>query len=430
MSDAVPIPSPSDFGTLEELECRGRLVFLRTDPSLVTEVAATEMPIPTTQTAEGPVAAVPTGGEASTAARNILGPGACATTLKRLLELEARVIVATHLTGREFADEGLTSMEELGMRLSEQLRVEVLMPDECLGDAVKMVTGDLRDGQVCLLPDLLSHPGEASGDEGFARALASYCDSYVGDAIAASHLQYASLTRLPRLCARRALGLNARAELSAIQTWLSGSAAPRLLIVGGRLFSQKIELLDELLTRVHTLHLTGGVANTVLAATGRNLGETPIEQKYLARARSFLTRARDLGVKVSLPVDVRVRKAGRIEQFDVAEVPQEAVVIDLGPASIAALESNIVRARGMLAWGPGGCLSTAEGTTSTLALLKLANRAGGPRLLLGEALRQFTLKQSPETFAGAGWVITGSVAAKCGLAQGSLPGIEALRASP
>lgn len=405
MNDAVPVPKPSDFGTLEELECRGRLVFLRTDPSMVSLAV----------------------GDSTESSSSPMARGLCSATLRRLLDLEARVIVATHLSGQQLADEGLSSLEEFGMRLSEQMRIEVLMPDDCLGDAVKMVTGDLREGQVCLLPDLLSNPGEAPGEEGFARALSQYCDSYVGDAFAASHLKYSSLTRLPHLCGRKALGLNARRELSAIQGWLSPDATPRLLIVGGQHFSEKIGLIDELLSRVQSLHLTGGVANTVLAATGTTLGTTAIQEQSLARARSLLLRARDLGVKVTLPIDARVQGAAGSEIVDIADVPSDAAVMDIGPASVAALQAIMRRSSGMLIWGPAGRISATDGQASTLALLESAGTARGPRLVLGQALRKFTLEQPESAYSGIDWVITGSEAAKEGLTQGSLPAIEALR---
>ncbi len=406
-----PAPSLSGFGTLQDLQCRGRLVFLRADPSLAT--------VSRTQPAVEPEP----GGEPPTepGAQPPAEPG---PTLVELLKMQARVVVGTHLTGDLERDEGMKSIEQLGLALSESLQVEVLVPDEHHGEALKMIAADLRPGQICLLPNLLDHPGEASADEGFARALATFVDSYVGDAFGASHERYATTTILPRLCARSALGEQARRELLAARAWLAHEAAPRLAIIGGDDLAGKMSVIDSLLPRLDTLCLTGGPATTMLAAS--TAAGAKAEQLALARALS--SRCRDRGIRLVLPSDLRVRAAGADEARVVtpATASLRDTVEDIGPESEAQLAEEIAKAGGALLWGPCGRVELEAGRTATRSLLEGAGRGRGPSLLVGGALRKLCLRE-PALAAAADLASTGSRALLTLLGGGQLPGIEALR---
>ena len=138
-----PNAQPMDaFGTLEDLDCRGRRVFVRVDP----QVFETLDEAPAATSSEGEV--------------QVAMPARASSTLRRLLELEARIVVATHFTPEARAETGLDGVEALATRLSEQLGAEVFMPDEPVGDAAQRVIQELRQGQLCVLPDLFDHPGE------------------------------------------------------------------------------------------------------------------------------------------------------------------------------------------------------------------------------------------------------------------------------
>ena len=338
-------------------------------------------------------------------------------------------MIGTHLS-REAAEEtGQDSLEALGSRLSERLQVEVLMPDECVGDAVVRVIHDLRQGQVCLLPDLSSVRGEASNDEAFARALSGYVDAYVGDAFSASHLEYASLVRLPRLAPRRALGYRARRELMVLSRLLALPRRALALAVGGRLFSEKVDLLDAWLPRLEQVCVGGGMALTLLAALGKIPAEASAEPDRLAQARSFVKKARDLGVEVLLPVDFRVQFGveRHSEIVRPERVPAEARIVDIGPESVERFATALGTAEHLLWWGPFGNLQNALGRAASQRLAELCASPDIASVVLGSDTRRFVRQLPPEIEAGIELVCSGSAAAKTLLSQRRLPAIEALR---
>jgi len=381
------------FPGIPDLDCRGRRVFLRIDP-LVLDAS----------NAEG-------------------------SSLRQLLHEEARVLIGTTLDAEAAEETGVQSLDALAARLGEQLGVDVFLPDECVGDAVVRVLGQLRPGQICLLPDLLAQPGERDNDERFARALANLADAYVGDAFSSSHLVHASLVRLPRLMPRRALGVQARRELSAL-TGLAGAARGSLaLCLGGQRFADKIEFLDAWLPRVRTLCVGGNVAMTLLVAAGKAPASASTEPEHLARARSMLARARDLGVELVLPIDLRAQLPNQGETWVVSPraLPAGAELVDLGPESIELFSQALGAHEHLLWWGPLGDTQLDAGRESSRRLAALCARPVVRAVVLGAATRRFVRQLPAEVTAEIDLVSTSTAAARACLSNKRLPGIEALR---
>jgi phosphoglycerate kinase len=431
-----PSTRPLDaFGSLEDLDPRGRRVFLRVDPFVLEVLADAETPAPPPDAA---IAAEPpaVGGVTAPAAGPALAtppaaPAPAASTLQRLLQLEARVVVGTHFTPEACAETGLDGVEALASRLSERLGVEVFMPDECFGDAAQRVIGELRHGQLCVLPDLAMARGgvEQKNDEAFARALASSVDAYVLDAFSASHLEYASLVKLPRLLPRRALGERCRRELEALSSLFAKSRGSVGLALGGRTFSDKIDTLGAWLPRVDRLCIGGAVAMTLLAAAGKARADACAEPDRLAQARSLLGRARDMGVTVTLPVDFVVQLEG--DQGTLvkrpADVPARARIVDIGPESAAQVVSILGKVEHLLWWGPLGNLGQPEGRGASGALAALCARPEIMSVVIGGDTRRFVRALPPDVKDGIDLVSTGSAAARALLAGRRMPGIEAVR---
>jgi phosphoglycerate kinase len=340
-------------------------------------------------------------------------------------------VLATHFTPETRALTGLDGVEALASRLSERLGLEVFIPDECVGDAVVRVINELRQGQLCVLPDLLTARGggEQKNDEAFARGLASSLDGYVFDAFAESHLEYASSVKLPRLVARRALGYRCRRELEVLSSLFSLNRGSVGLLLGGRSFADKIDTLTSWLPRVDRLCIGGSVAMTLLAATGRARSDASAEPDRLAQARSLLARARDLNVAVTLPVDLRVQLPGDQASLvkSPADVPPGARIIDIGPESAALFGEVLGKAKHLLWWGPLGDLRHPEGREQSAALASLASRPEIMSVVLGGDTRHFVRQLPPEIHAGIDLVSTGSEAARALLSGRRLPGIEAAR---
>jgi len=273
-------PAESAFGTIDDLDCKGRLVFLRVDPFVADSIDDARA-----QSEPGDDRATP-GAEA---ARE---PRAARTSLERLLELEARVIVGTHLSPEDKAAARVADIEELASRLSERLGVEALIPDEAVGDAALRIIHSGRAGQICVLPDLLGSPGEVSNDERFARALAQHVDAYVGDAFASSHLPYASIARLPRLVPRRALGYRARHELEVLSRLFAASRGSVAMVLGGSALGPNPDPLNVWLPRIGTWCGEGAASVTYFRRWGaRPPRPARSPRGWQKRARSLLARA-------------------------------------------------------------------------------------------------------------------------------------------
>jgi phosphoglycerate kinase len=432
-----PGTQPLDaFGTLEELDCRGRSVFLRVDPYVldaldVEEVEPRELRTPALTDTWIGGAAQPADVPPSRPPQPSAPPPPALATLRRLIELEARVVLATHFTPEAMSDTGLDGVEALASRLSERLGVDVLMPDECVGDAALRVIHELRQGQLCVLPDLTAtrSGGEQKNDEAFARSLASSVDAYVFDAFAHSHLEYASLVKLPRLVPRRALGESARRELSTLSELFALNRGSVGLMLGGRSFSEKIDTLGGWLPRVDRLCIGGRVSMTLLAAAGRARPEAGAEQDRLAQGRSLLARARDLGVTVTLPLDFLVQLDGDQGTLvkKAADVPAKARIVDIGPESLALFSEVLGKAKHLLWWGPLGDLRHPEGTQASRELAALCARPEIMSVVMGGDTRRFIRQLAPELRRTIDLVSTGSDAARALLAGRRLPGIDAVR---
>lgn len=440
MNEAGSNPSPATpdpFGSLDELDCRGRRVFVRVDPFVAeaverarrTEPAVAELP-------GGSAPGAPPGPAPAGAASPSAGPegdtAPPASTIERLLQLEARVIVGTHFPASARAETGLDGVEALAGRLSELLGVEVLMPDECVGDAAVRVIHELRQGQICVLPDLLSARGgyEPKNDESFARALATSLDAYVFDAFAVSHLEYASTVRLPRLVPRRALGVECRRELNELGALFASSRGSVALVLGGRDFSAKVDTIAEWLPRTDRACVGGELAVTLLAALGQVPEEACPEPQRLARARSLVTRARDLGVQLSLPVDFLVQQPG--DQAPLLKRPGDlrpgSRIIDIGPESLRLFAEALGKATRVLWWGPLGDVWHADGAASSRELARLCALPELRSVVIGADTRRFVSSLPPALSSGIDLISTGSAAARALLGGRRLPGVEAVRA--
>jgi len=192
-------------------------------------------------------------------------------TIKFALEAGARVILASHLGRPKPGKTAGLSLEPAGERLSVLSGAEVHLPEDCVGDSAKKVVQDLRPGQICLLENVRFHPEEEKDDEGFARQLAELCDVYVNDAFGSSHRAHASVHGLPKLMHERGCGFLIEKEIRALGQLVTGPAKPYVAVLGGAKVSDKIEVVEALLSRVDVLAIGGAMANTFLAAQGVNV---------------------------------------------------------------------------------------------------------------------------------------------------------------
>src|SRR5580692_5288848 len=227
-------------------------------------------------------------------------------TLRHALERGARLVCASHLGRPKGKRDARYSLEPCAARLAELLGQDVTLPEDCVGDAARKVVFDLRAGQVCLLENLRFHPEEEKDDEGFCRDLSSLADVYVDDAFGAVHRAHASVHGLAKLYRDRGCGFLLEKEIAALGKIVGAPDQPYVAVLGGAKVSDKIAVVESLLDRVRSLIIGGAMANTFLAAKGKNMQASLVEGDKLPLARTILEKADAKHVDVVLPVDVIV----------------------------------------------------------------------------------------------------------------------------
>ncbi|WP_437722701.1 phosphoglycerate kinase [Sorangium sp. So ce861] len=353
-------------------------------------------------------------------------------TIKLVMEAGAKVILASHLgRPKPGKTEGL-SLEPCGGRLSELTGYEVHLPDDCVGDSPKKVIYDLRAGQICLLENLRFHEEEEKDDEGFARQLAELCDVYVDDAFGAVHRAHASVHALPRLVRERAAGLLLLKELKALTRLTDRPEKPYVAVLGGAKVSDKIDVVEALLNVVDTLCIGGAMANTFLAAQGKNVQKSRIEEDKLPLARTIMSKARDRGIQLLLPVDAVVASgidATQGEAASVDAIPEGTMALDIGPRSVELFGKAIEKAKTVFWNGPMGLFETPAFSKGTFDVARIMSGASG-FTVVGGGDSAAAVKHAGEQIAqGFDHISTGG-GASLELIEGKrLPGVEALRSA-
>ncbi len=333
--------------TISELDIAGRRVFIRVDFN-----------VPLT----------PAGGVAEdTRIRESL------PTIKYAIAQGARVVLASHLGRPKGKPDPKYTLLPVGERLAELLGTDVVLTDEPVGDGARKVIGDLKAGKVALLENLRFSAAEEANDDNFARGLASYADVYVNDAFGTAHRAHASTVGMTKFVASKGMGLLMDREVKFLGKLIGEVERPFIAIIGGAKVSDKIGVLENLLSRVNQLLIGGAMANTFLKAKGGRLGRSLVEDDKLALARSFLKKAEAAGVDVLLPRDAIAAPgiksdAGKVVQA--SEIPEDLAALDIGPETARGFADAIARARTIFWNGPMGVFESDPFAQGTLAVAR------------------------------------------------------------
>ncbi len=350
-------------------------------------------------------------------------------TIEHIIGRGGRVVLASHLGRPKGQVTPEFSLEPAAERLAELLpNGEVSLTDDCVGDGARKVVGDLRDGQVCMLENLRFHKEEEANDENFARELAKFADIYVNDAFGAAHRAHASVAALPRLMRDRGAGLLMEKEVASLTGLRDAPAKPYIAVLGGAKVSDKIEVLEALLEKVDALLIGGAMANTFLAALGKNLGRSRIEEDKLAMARSILSAAETKGVALLLPTDVVVGdnlESTSGQTVSVDSVPAGQMALDIGPKSVSLFRERIAGAKSIFWNGPMGLFENAAFANGTLSIAHAVAASGGFTVVGGgDSVAAVQQAQLADKFSH---VSTGGGASLEFMEGKRLPGVEALR---
>lgn len=396
----------SAFRTLDDLDVSGKKVLVRTDLNV---------PV-----AEGDVS--------DTSRIDSVAP-----TLLELSDKGAKVIVLSHFgrpKGRALA---AMSLAPLAPHVSAALGGrDVAFAPDCIGDEARQVVDALGNGDVALLENTRFHAGEEKNDPAFAAALAELGDIYVNDAFSAAHGAHASTTGVAGLLPNAA-GRLMQKELEMLETALVTPEHPVVAVVGGAKVSTKIDLLVNLVERVDVLVIGGGMANTFLNAAGIDVGASLCEKDLFETANNVRDKANAQGCRLLLPSDGVVARefvhGAASEICPIDAIPEDGMILDLGPETVAAIDHAIARARTLVWNGPLGAFEIPPFDAATTAAARAAaacTRDGGLLSVAGggdtvAALRHAGVSADFSYISMAGGAFLEWLEGK------PLPGVEALK---
>ena len=250
--------------------------------------------------------------------------------------------------------------------------------EDCIGSTAAKVVDALGNGDVALLENLRFHAGEEKNDPKFVKALAELGDLYVNDAFSVAHRAHASTEGLAHVMPCAA-GRLMQAELEALDKALGDPARPVAALVGGAKVSTKLDVLQNLIAKVDTLIIGGGMANTFLYAQGKEIGASLCEKDLADTARAILDSAAAAECTIVLPNDVMVArefKAGADCEVVAADAcPPDAMILDIGPAAIADLEARMASIKTLVWNGPMGAFEIEPFDRGTNAVARAAAAA-------------------------------------------------------
>ncbi len=296
-------------------------------------------------------------------------------TVEDILARGGRVVLLAHFDRPKGKVVPSMSLAHVVPALEAALGRKVVFGADCVGEVAAAAIAAAGPGDVVLLENTRFHAGEEANDPAMAAALAALGDVFVNDAFSAAHRAHASTAGIAALLPAAA-GRLMEAELRALEAALGTPERPVVAVVGGAKVSTKLELLGNLVTKVDHLVIGGGMANTFLVAQGVEVGKSLAERDMAATALEIVAKAKAAGCTIHLPVDIVVArefKAGAAsEVLPVGKCPADAMILDAGPATVAAIEA-VFKASKTLIWnGPLGAFEITPFDAATNAAAKAA----------------------------------------------------------
>lgn len=349
-------------------------------------------------------------------------------TIFYLLENRARVILVSHLGRPKGNIDKKFSLEPVAVRLQKLLGQPVKMVSDVVGKIPLQSAADLKEGQVMLLENVRYNIEEEKNDETFARSLAELADVYVNDAFGTAHRAHASTEGVAHILPGVA-GFLMEKEIEMLGNALISPEHPFVAIIGGAKVSDKIGVIENLLDKVDTLIIGGGMANTFLKARGYEMGKSLLQDSQLDLAKTLIRKAETAGVEFILPVDLVVSQAADPEadykQVSVENVPNDWMALDIGTQSAEIFAEAIKKAKTVIWNGPMGVFEMAPFAVGTYSIAKAVAESGGMTIVGGGDSVSAIEKAG---FAGKiSHISTGGGASLEFLEGRELPGIAALQ---
>ena len=357
-------------------------------------------------------------------------------TIVYALRRKAKVILASHLGRPKGKPNPKYSLRPVALRLRELLdkelgeSINVAFSPDCIGEVASELARQLESGQVLLLENLRYHVEEEANDPAFSKALASLAEVYVNDAFGSAHRAHASTEGITHFLKPAVAGLLMEKEITYLGKALESPEKPFVAIIGGSKISGKIDVIDNLLDKVDTLVIIGGMAYTFQRALGVTTGKSLVEEDKIDVAKEALAKAKKNGVKILLPVDNiladKFAPDAATQPWDTSvNFPADWQGLDIGPKSIEAIEEVVSTARTIVWNGPAGVFEFPRFAVGTNAISHAvaANKAAISIIGGGDSVSAINQEGVADQITH---ISTGGGASLEFLEGKKLPGVEAL----
>jgi phosphoglycerate kinase len=352
-------------------------------------------------------------------------------SIKKVIADSGRLILMSHLGRPKGQVKSEFSLKPAAVRLSELLGQEVKFANDCIGNDVVSMVSALKNGEVMLLENLRFHKEETDNDADFSKSLASYADVYVNDAFGSAHRAHASTEGVTKFIDKCAAGYLMQKELDYLGNAIADPKRPFTAILGGAKVSDKIPVIKNLVKKVDSLIIGGGMAFTFLKAMDYDIGKSLLDEENLNTVKNYLERAENSNMVFLLPVDVKAAKEFKNDAesvtVDVDLIPKDSMGLDIGPKTVKVFCDQIRSSKTVVWNGPMGVFEMDNFSKGTFAIAQALVEAteNGATTIVGGGDSAAAIKKAGLT-GKVSHVSTGGGASLEFLQGIVLPGVAAL----
>jgi phosphoglycerate kinase len=311
-------------------------------------------------------------------------------TINKIIKDGGKAILMSHLGRPKGEKDPAFSLKPVAVRLSELLNKKIMFADDCIGVEVQKKVNSMKPGDVLLLENVRFHKGETKNDPEFSKELASLGDVYIDDAFGSAHRAHSSTEGVTKFIRTCAAGYLMEKELEYLGTALAEPKRPYCAVLGGAKISGKIDVINNLMDKVDTLIVGGGMAFTFFKEQGKEIGKSLLEEEKLEMAKEILDKLSSSKVKFLLPVDVVVAdefsNESPSETVSVDNIPADKMGLDIGPETIKLFEAELLKSKTIVWNGPMGVFEMdnfAKGTFAVAKALAQATKNGAVTVIGG-----------------------------------------------
>jgi phosphoglycerate kinase len=308
-------------------------------------------------------------------------------TIQYVMEQGGKCILASHLGRPDGKPMAKFSLEPVGRRLSELLKRDVVLTDDCIGDGARGLSHQMRNGDLMLLENLRFHSGEEENAIEFTNKLMELCDVYVSDAFGALHRAHASVAMLPKLMAEKGIGYLVQTELENLEPLRSGPARPFALVMGGAKVSDKVGVLEQFMPKVDRVLIGGAMAYAFLRARGKDIGKSFCDDRQVALATKILRGAEARNIRIALPIDHVVASSLKDTRGAVTtpneNIPADLMGVDIGPKTVAQFRDALAGVETIFWNGPMGVFEEPAFANGTFEVAKIISQSAARKIAGG-----------------------------------------------